>query len=299
MGRLSPPAPCSGLMPGPNFLMMAGVAIVGSSPRPARREPTTMVTGMRESRIVGVVVFLSGVIAARAQEPVPKPPPAPPSINETQLTLRIHPVQGRGTVIAVADGVMTIVTAAHVLAASDVGRPILIQQQGRLSGRVVSVTRNPGFRQVRSRNPNERPTDGTVGVDTAVVTVAVDLQHEGERQLFQRIRPADLSERAIPGGPDQILPVRIVDQFGEEHSLRAGNHLNPKCLVWGKRGFDTRPGDSGAGVFVLTRSPSGESRPVLIGVVSQTDERGAIATVVHRDEPWLEEALGRLPPDPK
>jgi hypothetical protein len=36
--------------------------------------------------------------------------------------------------------------------------------------------------------------------------------------------------------------------------------------------------------------------PVLIGSVSQTDERGGIASLVHRDAPWLAEALGVVPP---
>jgi hypothetical protein len=252
---------------------------------------------MRDYRIVGVLLWVVGV-SAPAAEPAPKPGPAP--IAETQLTLRLNPVQGRATVIGIADETLTVVTAAHVLSAGDVGRTILlIQQQGRLSGRVVAVTRNPLFHQIRSRNPHELLAEGTLGVDSAVVTIAVDLQHDGERRVFKLIKAADLTAQAIPGRPDQIVPVRIVDQYGLEHVLRAGNHLNPKCLAWGRASFDTRPGDSGAGVFLMRNTPEGEPRPILIGVVSQTDDRGAIGSLIHRDEPWIEDTLAHPQPEPR
>ena len=44
----------------------------------------------------------------------------------------------------------------------------MIQGEGRLRGRLVAVTRNPGFRLVRSRTSDEPSASGTLGVDTAV-----------------------------------------------------------------------------------------------------------------------------------
>jgi hypothetical protein len=141
--------------------------------------------------------------------------------------------------------------------------------------------------------------EGILGVDTAIVAIAVGLHDEVDRQVFRRIKAVDMTPQATPSRPDQILPVRIVDQFGEEHVLRAGNHLNPKSLAWGRGGFDTRPGDSGAGVFLVRRTPAGEPLPVLIGVVSQSDERGGKASLIHRDEPWIEGTLAQQPAQPK
>ena len=53
----------------------------------------------------------------------------------------------------------------------------------------------------------------------------------------------------------QILSVHIVDQYDQEHVVRAGNHLNPRCLAWGKQNYDTQRGDSGSGVFLFARPP--------------------------------------------
>jgi hypothetical protein len=258
-------------------------------------------------RMIGMFLGLAGVSARAADSPTTStspPEPAPAAVSapivETQLTLRLNPVQGRATVIAIDDATLTLVTAAHVLSSEAVGRTILLQrQEGRLSGRVVTVARNPLFHPPRARNPHELSADGTLGVDTAVVEIAVGLHDDADRRVFGRIKAADMTPQAVPGRPDQILPVRIVDQLGEEHVVRAGNHLNPKSLAWGRRGFDTRPGDSGAGVFLVRKSPAGESLPVLIGVVSQTDDRGGIASLVHRDEPWIDGALVPPPAQPK
>jgi len=249
---------------------------------------------------VGLLFGFVGMIA-RAEDLRPGPVPAAPStaIAETQLTLRLDPFRGRGTVVSISDETLTVVTAAHVVDAEDVGKTVLISQQRRLRGRVVAVARNPLFRPVRSRYRRELSADRTLGVDTAVVAIAVDLHDASDRLAFKRIKAADLTPQTIPGRPDQVLPVRIVDQDGEEHVVRVGNHLNPKCLAWGRGNFDTKPGDSGAGVFLVRKSPAGEPSPVLIGVVSQTDERGAIASLVHRDEPWIEDSLARPQAGPR
>lgn len=247
-----------------------------------------------------VWLFLS-VAAFQTGTADPTPAQTPPRILETQLTLRLGPVQGRGTVIAVADDTLTVITAAHFVSVDAAGKTVLVRRnEGDLIGRVMAATPNPNFHMDRSGKPSEDPARGTVGVDTAVVIIKVDLRGEGGYRVFRTIKPADMTPHPIPGGPNQILIVHIVDQFGEEHVVRAGNHLNSKCLAWGRRGYDTRPGDSGAGVFVIRNRADGEPRLTLIGTVSQSDGRGGIASLAHRNDPWIERAVGqkRSPHDP-
>jgi hypothetical protein len=233
---------------------------------------------------------LLGAVAATgiAAEPAK---PGPPGIVETQLTLRLNPMQGRATVIEISDQTLTIVTAAHFLAADDVGKPIQIHHDGNLTGRLVAVARNPGFHPIRSRATDEEMAFGTLGVDTAVAVITLDLRSDAERRVFEKIRAADMTLMPVPNVPNQILTVNIVDQNDEEHVVRAGNHLNPKCLAWGRRNYDTQRGDSGAGVFVMRKTSEGETVPVLIGNVSQTDDRGGIASLASRGEQWVNQAL--------
>jgi hypothetical protein len=49
----------------------------------------------------------------------------------------------------------------------------------------------------------------------------------------------------------------------------------------------------------MRNTPEGEPRPILIGVVSQTDDRGAIGSLIHRDEPWIEDTLAHPQPEPR
>ena len=221
----------------------------------------------------------------------------PPRIVETQLTLRLAQVQGRATAIAIAGDTLTTVTAAHFISDEDVGKTIFVQwQEVRFNGQVVDVAHNPHFKPVRSRATTGFSTAGTIGVDTAIAVIRIDLPDEGHRQAFGKIKTADMTTRFIPATVGQILPIHIVDQLGKEHVVRAGNHLNPKCLAWGRQNYEARPGDSGAGVFVMLKSPEGEPWPLLIGNVSQTDDRGAIGSLTQRHEPWIEEVL--MPPPP-
>jgi hypothetical protein len=252
------------------------------------------------TRSFGVLAVLLGVAGAPARGVDLPPDPAGASISDTQLTLQINPVQGRATVIGIDGERLTLVTAAHVLGREDLGRIVSLRHGDHsLRGRVEDVSRNPGFHPIRSRTNRERSADGTLGVDTAMVVVDVDLRDEAGRRDFGQIKAADLSAQPIPGNSGQVVPVHIVDQSGEEHVIRVGNHLNPKSLAWGRRSYDTQRGDSGAGVFVVGKTPAGGPWPILIGVVSQTDERGAIASLVHRKEPWIEEALARRTARPR
>ena len=106
-----------------------------------------------------VWLLLAGVGAPAGAEDPPEKPTAS-QIPQTQLTLRLNPLQGRATVVAIAEQTLTIVTAAHFLSPVDVGRTILIQGQVPLAGRLEAVTRNPGFQPLRSRIPMRQPPPG-------------------------------------------------------------------------------------------------------------------------------------------
>jgi hypothetical protein len=243
-------------------------------------------------------LLLAGVGAAAVAEDPPEKA-APPQIPQTQLTLRLDPLQGRATVVTIAEQTLTIVTAAHFLSPEDAGRTIQIQGEGPLRGRLEAVTRNPGFQPLRSRTSDAPSTFGTMGVDTAVALIKVDLRRESERRTFAKIRSAEWTRDPVLRTSGQILSVHIVDRHGEEHVVRAGNHLNPRCLAWGRQNYDTQRGDSGAGVFLVRKTPEGQSVPILIGNVAQTDDRGGIATLAHRNEYWIVRAIAGLPPESK
>jgi hypothetical protein len=244
-----------------------------------------------------VWLLVAGAAApAVAGDPADKP--ASPQIRETQLTLRLDPLQGRATVVAIVDQTLTIMTAAHFLAPEDVGRTIQIFGEGTLRGRLVAVTRNPGFRPIRSRVNDAPSTFGTVGVDTAVALVKVELHRENERRAFAKIHAAEWTRDPVLRNSGQILSVHIVDQHGNERVVRASNHQNPKWLAWGRQNYDTKPGDSGAGVFLMRTTPEGQPAPILIGNVAQTDDRGGLASLSYRNEYWIVRAIAGLPPDP-
>jgi hypothetical protein len=233
-----------------------------------------------------LLIAAPGLRAADADRPE-----QPPAIAQTQLTLRLDPMQGRATVIAIGDETLTVLTAAHFLAPEDVGRTIRIERSVWLRGRLLAVTRNPGFRPIRSRQTNEPTPLLTLGVDSAIATIRVDLGDEVARRTFRSMRAVELVREPLLSSAGQIIPVHIVDQFGKEHVLRASNHRNPRSLVWGRQSYDTQRGDSGAGVFFVRRTADGAEWPILIGNVSQTDERGAIASLAYGSERWVKEAL--------
>ncbi|MDR3633554.1 MAG: hypothetical protein P4L84_06940, partial [Isosphaeraceae bacterium] len=216
-------------------------------------------------------------------------------IADTQLTLRVERAKGQATVIAVAGERLTVVTAAHFLSRNDVDHIVQIQRgEEVVPGHIVAVVRNPSFQLVPARGSSESAAR-TLGVDTAFAVIKAGPRSEQERRVLRTVRAADLTTSPFPAGGGQVLPVHIVDQFGVEHVVRAGNHLNPKCLAWGRATYVPQHGDSGAGVFVVRKTPEGELRPVLIGNVSQTDDRGGIASLTHRSAPWVGHALDPKP----
>jgi hypothetical protein len=252
---------------------------------------------MKINKIALSLLLLS--VAAAARGFAADQPEKPPAIAATQLTLRLVPLQARATVIAIAEETLTVLTAAHFLGPEDVGRNIQVEKGGVLRGRLLAVTRNPGFRQLRSRQTDEPSSFGILGVDTAVATISVDLRGQRARRAFSTIRAAELARERILSNSGQVVSVHIVDQFDKEHVVRAGNHLNPRCLAWGRQSYDTQRGDSGAGVFFVRKTSEGEDRPILIGNVSQTDARGGFATLAYGSERWIEKALETPPAEPR
>jgi hypothetical protein len=48
----------------------------------------------------------------------------------------------------------------------------------------------------------------------------------------------------------------------------------------------------------MEKTADGEPWPVLIGNISQIDDRGGIASLAYRKDPWIEKALEGLQPKP-
>jgi hypothetical protein len=220
------------------------------------------------------------------------PPPANdnPGLASSQVTIEIRHDRSqsrfRGTVVARNDDVLTVVTAAHCLAADDVGLPARVTVGGTvLRAEVASVVWNPAYRP--------RLVKDLHGPDGAVARFRVALEDKPSAGMFGAIRPArGPIEHAFPDPGGRTVVVRVVDAQDREHVVRAGNHMNPRWLEWGPAYFP-RPGDSGGGVFWLRPGPDGQPAPVLIGTVVGHDARGGGASLVSLDQRWLAEALGR------
>jgi hypothetical protein len=215
----------------------------------------------------------------------------PPGIRETQITLRTERTQFQATVIAKEGSTLTIMTAAHCLSAKDRGMQVMMSRSTRpgergdnkdkdLSGRIVEVAQNPLYAESGS-NARAR------GSDSAVATIAVAPENADERQAFVEMKPAEIIGWSIDHIPNLILDVCMLDQFGEDHIVRAGNHMNPGFLVWGNRGYRPTLGDSGAGVFLIRKTPAGRPLPLLIGNVAMSDELGGIAPLIGRKCQWI------------
>jgi hypothetical protein len=215
------------------------------------------------------------------------------AIRETQVGLRLANKQFQATVIARRGDTLTIVTAAHCLSDEDEGGSIRVRQGDAVAlGRVVSVARNPDFRPVRSRDPHNDAVRGALAVDSAVATIRLEPGPAADGSTLAKLQAAELTPRPIPEARDQLLVVRVVDQEGVEHIVRAGNHLHPKCLAWGNQSYRPTPGDSGSGVFLVRKSSDGSAHPLLIGNVALVDDRGGIAPLVSRRARWISEAIG-------
>ncbi len=207
----------------------------------------------------------------------------------SQIQIRLGDRQFQASVIARDGDRLTLLTAAHCLADLDEGAKLRITQGGEgFGGRLLDASRNPAFRPIPTRDGEVGTVQGVLGVDHAIALIRAMPVGATEASRLLAIRPASLAKTPILGAGAGIVTVHIIDQFGEEHVVRAGNHLQPKCLAWGRGGFQPVPGDSGAGVFLMVPDPGGDARPLLIGNVAISDERGGIAPLICRRDLWVE-----------
>ena len=238
---------------------------------------------------------------AWAQSPAPAPAegdaqPAParstPGLRATQVTLAIPDGGGKGrvfraTVMARKDDVLTVLTAAHCLSAGDADLPVrLVVDDLLIQGTVASVVRNPAYKESATRD--------YPGADNAIARFRFKPEAGASTEAFEALKPAvGLASRIYPGPSGQVIPVRMIDQKGVEHAVKAGNFSNPRVLEWG-RAYKPIPGDSGSGVFVMSGGADGQPpRPVLIGILVSSDDRGGLASLVAREMRWIADELPR------
>jgi hypothetical protein len=235
--------------------------------------------------------------------PDPQPPGAgsatseadPLGIQATQLTVRLGQEQFRATVLAKEGSEITVLTAAHCIAERDVGKPLAVRFGSiAMRGEVSLAAHNPDYKPVPVRDPNSKGVRGVLCVDNAVARLRLTAQTPQEQKALEQMGTVDLVARPIVGERIQTLTVHIIDQQGRLHVVTAGNHLNPRCLVWGNSPYRTLPGDSGAGVFVALDGTNGKQRPILVGNVALSDDRGGIGPLVSRASKWLDPVLAKI-----
>jgi hypothetical protein len=242
--------------------------------------------------VAGTVFGAGGLALAQGDPKSAQAPPDSPGFRASQVTLAILQMDGRArkfraTVMGRKDDVLTILTAAHCFSADDADLKVRMVLDGEeIPGTVVSVARNPAYRPNADR---EVP-----GADNAVARLRFNPRTSHGTESFQGLKPVvGLASRLYPGPGGQTVSVRMIDQYGVEHAVKAGNYSNPRLLEWGLA-YKPIPGDSGSGVFVMSRSSDGRpSRPVLIGVISSNDARGGMASLVSLEMPWIADEIAR------
>jgi len=226
---------------------------------------------------------------ARAQETSTQ---ETPGLRATQVTLVIVEKDGKGkkfraTVMARKDDLLTVLTAAHCVSAEDANGPIRLLLDGEvIGGTVDSVIRNPAYKS--------NPTREIPGADNALARFRFKPSTKTEIEAFESLKPANgLTSRPYPGPAGQTVAVRMIDQHGVEHAVKAGNYSNPRLLEWGLA-YKPFPGDSGSGVFVMSRGGEGqEPRPILIGIIVSNDAKGGMASLISKEMRWIADELVR------
>ena len=245
------------------------------------------------ARIVIVGMALAWPASVRAQaEDRKASTPETPGLRATQVTILVLEKGGKArkfqaTVMARKDDALTVLTAAHCLSAKDANEPALLVLDGeKIKGRVVSVVRNPAYQPDSVR---EVP-----GADNAVARLRFKPSSKIQSDAFDLIQPAKgLTTRPYPVPSGQTVFVRMVDQHGIEHAVKAGNYSNPRLLAWGPA-YKPYPGDSGSGVFAMSGGPNGqEPRPILIGILVANDDRGGNASLISKEMRWIADELVR------
>ncbi len=257
------------------------------------------------SRMIGRPGLLL-MIGLAASEPAGRAAETP-GLLATQVTIAIERGrsrrQFRATVMAIRDDTLTILTAAHCLSSADEAGPALLLHDGEVvEGTVLAVARNPAYREAPGPDaepggqaPRRRaaPSRELPGPDNAVARIRFKpaAASKPAEAAFRSIRAAEgLAARSYPRPEGQTVSVRLIDGHNVEHAVRAGNYGNPRWLEWGTA-YKPIPGDSGGGVFVIHAGADGQARPILIGVIVGSDDRGGGASLVARDYPWIAEAL--------
>ena len=171
---------------------------------------------MRAALLAGLIVAFAGV---RGGAEGLAPRAVTSSISATQLTLRLDSLQGQATVIDEAGTTLTIVTAAHFLGPDDVGKTLSIHHcNGNLKGKVEAVTPNPGYHPFRARGLPDSATYGTLGVDTAVVDIRVEVPTAREREIFEMVANGR-------SGPEIARALHISPKTVESHRYKINRKL--------------------------------------------------------------------------
>jgi hypothetical protein len=241
--------------------------------------------------MIAAFFVLSALVAG---PPDPAGQGDPLGIGATQLTIRLGREQFRATVVAKRGDLISILTAAHCVNERDKGAPLLLRHgKTVVRGRVVDATQNPDYRPVPSRDPASKAVRGVLCVDNAWATIRLEPTRPEEGSAIEHIAVAEVAPTALVGTRIRTMNVHIIDQDEREHHVAAGNHLNPKCLAWGRASFQPQPGDSGAGVFFVQDDEHGKPRALLVGNVALADDRGGIAPLVNRSSHWVEAAFAK------
>ena len=219
-------------------------------------------------------------------------PTADPQIKASQVTLETPHASFQATVIDRRDepARLTVVTAAHGLFPLGEGTRIVVRPVAVgvvLRGTVEAAEPNPGYKPVQSRDLRAAVRfRGAIGSDNSVLTLRLELGNDHARQVFGALHTVPVTPRPVPDRKAvSVLTVHVIDRSGVEHVVRASNSLNPKWLAWGAR-YRPRPGDSGAGVFVVAEADASQAGPrrMLIGNVVASDESGGIAALFSQAE---------------
>lgn len=243
----------------------------------------------RRGLLLGVAALCMSAAVSRAQEePNSKnetPKPVDLAIRETQISVEVDTPTERSrfqaSILVKGQDHVTILTAAHCLSDKDCGKSVRISRgDDAITARVGVVLQNPSYRDAQFGD--------SPGADNAVATFCDLSKEDRESNLFRELKTVVVTEWPLSDLGGRPISARIHDQFGKEHVVRAGNYSNPKWLEWGPS-YRPLPGDSGSGVFVFPRTPSGKPKPVLIGVVVDRSDVGGGASLVSKRYRWLAE----------
>ena len=213
-------------------------------------------------------------------------PTASEQIRATQLTLVV--VNGRAvstfraTLLARSPDSLTILTAAHCLDDGDDGARVVLSQpgrEGRATGKVARVFRNPDYLP--------HLAGPAPGADNAIAVIDLDPDRAG---FLDSLAAADLVTWPSPGRDGQVTSLRVQDQRGVEHAVRASNFSNPRWLEWGPA-YRPIPGDSGSGMFAVVADRDGAEHPVLIGALVDRSREGGGGSLVCKRYRWVAQAL--------